>query len=198
MRRVCARLSALGIDLASRDALEFFAREGDWQTVSYAREVARLDVWEIDPGFESALRENLPRARVRIGNSFELAAEEEFAGQFDFIVFDNPQGIFGEKDRYCEHFEALETVPRLMKPEAVVIFNVNREPFDYERFPAWQLRRNRFYARDQTSRLDEGFLMDFYRRYFEARGIEVRQAFIEPRHDRYLVYFVAALVKQSR
>ena len=195
MRRVCARLAERGVELGSCRALEFFAREGDWQTVSYADKVARLDAWEIDSSFEPALRRNLPRAAVRIGDSFALSRLPEFAGQFDFIVYDNPQMTFGDRNQYCEHFEALETLPRLMQERAVAIFNVNREPFNYELFPQWQKRRNRFYQRTDTAKLDDGSLLAFYAAYFAARRLTTRDAFIEPRHEAHAAYFVAVLMK---
>jgi len=198
MKRVCARLKSMGFDLSKRSGLEFFAREGDWQTVSYAEEIARLDAWEIDPKFEETLRANLPQAQIRIGDSFKLAAQKDFAGAFNFIVYDNPQGFFGDKKQYCEHFEALETIDSLMGSEAIIVFNVNREPFNYDNFSDWRRRREEFYHRANTALLEDEFLLDFYRDYFRARCFELREAFIEPRHERYLVYFVAALVKQVR
>lgn len=197
MRRLCDRLEALGIKLGSRHACEFFAREGNWQTVSYASRVARLDAWEIDPSFEDGLRRNLPNADIRIGDSFELAHSPEFRRKFDFIVYDNPQLAFGAENQYCEHFEALETVTLLMNSEAVVIWNVNREPFDYHRFPDWQARRNRFYGRTSTEKLCNEFIFKFYRDYFEKRGVRVRHQLIEPRHEPYLIYQAAVLEANS-
>ena len=197
MRRLCARLAERGIELGSCRALEFFAREGNWQTVRYADKVARLDAWEINPKFEAALRRNLPQAAVRIGDSFALSQLPEFAGRFDFVVYDNPQVTFGDHNQYCEHFEALETLPRLMRERAVAIFNVNREPFDYELFPEWQKRRNRFYQRGDTANLEDGFLRAFYAAYFQGLGLTMLDAFIEPRHESYLSYF-GAVVKKAR
>jgi hypothetical protein len=197
MKRVCIRLKSLGFDLSKLRGLEFFAREGDWQTISYAQEIAELDAWEIDPKFEQTLRANLPRARVRIGNSFDLATQKEYARAFDFIVYDNPQGFFGDKNQYCEHFEALETINPLIGSEAIIIFNINREPFNYDNLPDWRLRREQFYRRADTSLLDEDFLLSFYRDYFQARRLELREVFIEPRHENYLAYFVAAVAKRT-
>jgi len=197
MIRVCARLKSMGFDLSKRRGLEFFAREGDWQTISYAGEIARLDAWEIDPKFEQTLRANLPKAQIRIGDSFKLAAQKEYTEAFDFIVYDNPQGLFGDKNQYCEHFEALETIDPLIGSQAIIIFNINREPFNYENFPDWQRRREQFYRRANTSLLDEKFLLSFYRDYFQARGLELLEVFIEPRHERYLAYFVAAVAKRT-
>jgi len=52
-------------------ALEIFAREGDWQTQAYADKVKSLEAWEINPAFESALRKNLPGAKILITDSIE-------------------------------------------------------------------------------------------------------------------------------
>lgn len=193
MARVCARLEAAGIDLGSCRALEFFAREGDWHTMTYACRVAELDAWEIDPNREAALRKNLPHAHIRIGDSFELAAQREFAAQFDLIVYDNPQMFFGYLDQYCEHFEALGTLLNLMKAQGVVVFNVNMKPFDYNKWPRWQAKRNQFYECWDTQKLTQKFIMGFYKRYFERLGLRVRHAFLEPRHQSHLDYFVACL-----
>ena len=64
MREVVEQLEAnFGFPLSEADALELFAREGDWQTVSYAPHVKTLEAWEINPQFREALKRNLPHAR---------------------------------------------------------------------------------------------------------------------------------------
>jgi hypothetical protein len=197
MARVCARLEAAGIDLGSCRALEFFARKGDWHTMTYAPKVAALDAWEIDVGCEAALRENLPHARIRIGDSFDFAARREFASQFDLIVYDNPQMFFGSVDQYCEHFEALGTLPNLMKHQGVVVLNVNRKPFGYDKWPKWETKRKRFYGCPDTTQLSSEFIMSFYENYFDSRALKTRIAFLEPRHRAHLDYFVACLEKED-
>jgi hypothetical protein len=197
MARVCARLEAAGIDLGSCRALEFFAREGDWHTTTYASKVAELDAWEIDPSCEAALRKNLPDACIRIGDSFEFATQREFASQFDLIVYDNPQMFFGSCNQYCEHFEALSTLPNLMKPQAAVVFNVNRKPFDYDKWPRWQARRRQFYECPDAAQLTPEFVMDFYGWHFNRLGLTTRLAFLEPRHLSHVDYFFARLEKKG-
>lgn len=196
MRRVVKKLKKQGVELRGRRALEFFAREGNWQTVSYAGEVASLDAWEIDRQFEPALRKNLPKARIRIGNSFALAKKAEFKNAFDFIVVDNPQGIFGNKSQYCEHFEVLDLLPRLIRGDAIVIFDINRAPFNYHRFPEWRARREKFYKRERTARLGLDFLARFYKRYLVARGLKVNDLFFEIRHEDHFVYCVTRLARK--
>jgi hypothetical protein len=193
MRRVVAALERRGFALKRARALEYFAREGDWQAVAYAASVACLEAWEIDPSREAGLRTNLPGAVVRILDSIQAARLPEHRARFDLVVIDNPQGCFGPEGRYCEHFDALETVGGLLDGGGVVVFNVNRAPFDFDRQDAWRARRAAFYGLTDTSRLSARFLLDFYRGYFGERGFESVFAFVEPRNAEYLSYLVFRL-----
>jgi hypothetical protein len=195
MARICEKLSEKGVKLSTLRALEFFARDGSWQTTVYADKVKELHAWEIEKTFEETLKANLPNAKVRIGDSFELAKEEEFAGQFDFIVIDNPQGIYGDKEQYCEHFEALECVEQLLSDKGIVIFNINHKPFDYDKHTKWPKRRAEFYGLENTSQIPLHFLKEFYKIFFRVRGLVTKFRFIENRNDEYLAYMVCYLSK---
>lgn len=189
MKRVCDRLEQIGEPLGEYRALEFFAREGDWQTTVYASRVKSLFAWEITPDFEKDLRRNLPRAEISIGDSYQLAHEKRHQGRFEFIVFDNPQNVFGDR---CEHFEVLPLIPRLMATQGVVIFNINRHPFNYEQSPEWQKRRKEYYGCD-ASALDAAFFLAFYVRKLTVMSLKVRFSFEEPRNKEYLSYLVFGL-----
>jgi hypothetical protein len=192
MLKICTRLKTEGINMGKLSALDFFAREGDWQTLVYAKEVGSLEAWEINPDFLPGLQRNLPNATLRIVDSYEYGSTTK--KNFDFIVLDNPQATFGPEKRYCEHFEALPIALRLLRPGALIIFNINWAPFNFEAHFEWRRRRSEFYGVDDTAWLSpEKFLLPFYRRYFEARGCKVLQAFVQPRNDEYLAYMVFRL-----
>jgi len=192
MTKICSRLKAEGVEIQDFSALDFFAREGDWQTVVYAKEVKSLEAWEINPEFLPGLQRNLPGAVLRVVCSY--AYGEETSDRFDFVVLDNPQATFGPNGRYCEHFEALPVALRLLKPGAFLIFNLNWAPFNFAENLEWQRRRAAFYAQADTSTLSpEGFLLPFYADYFAARGFKVLQSFVQPRNDEYLAYAVFRL-----
>lgn len=194
MARICVRLKSEGVDMRQLSALDFFAREGDWQTVVYAREAGAIEAWEISPECLPGLQRNLPGAVVRIVDSYAYAAQT--TDRFDFVVLDNPQATFGPEGRYCEHFEALPAALRLLRPGAFLIFNLNRAPFNFKAHPEWQRRRTEFYGVTDTASLSlEGFLLPFYQRYFEARGFKVIQGFVQPRNDEYLAYAVYRLTQ---
>lgn len=193
MERICARLKSQGVDMRDFKALDYFAREGDWQTAVYANEVGSLEAWEINPDFLPGLKRNLPGATLRIVDSFDYGLNTN--DRFDFLVIDNPQAIYGPDDRYCEHFEALPVALRLLRPDAYVIINVNWSPFNFKAYPEWSRRRSEFYGIDDTASLSlEKFLVPFYKLYFELRGCKVLHSFVQPRNDEYLAYMVFRLL----
>jgi len=190
MRRVCGELERRGFELSRARALEFFAREGDWQATAYADRVASLEAWEVDPSREAGLKANLPHATVRIVDSIAFARRAENRRRFDFVVLDNPQGCFGPDACYCEHFEALEACLEVVSDRAVLVFDVNRAPFDLDRFPAWRARRAEYYGVADAGRLDSGALLEFYRALFERRGFAPAFGFEIARNPEYLSYLV--------
>ncbi len=192
MAKICERLKIEGVEMQDFSALDFFAREGDWQTVVYAKEVKSLEAWEINPEFLPGLQRNLPGATLRIVDSYEYGAKT--SDRFDFVVLDNPQATFGPDGRYGEHFEALQVVLRLLKPGAFLIFNLNWAPFNFAEHAEWRRRRATFYAQADTSDLSlGGFLLPFYADYFAAHGFKALQSFAQPRNDEYLAYLVFRL-----
>jgi len=195
MKRICFELESRSINLGNMSALEFFAREGDWQTIAYANKVKTIEAWEINPEFKLSLMKNLPGATVRIGDSFERARDSSVKGMFDMIVFDNPQGTFGKNEQYCEHFEAIETVSALAKKQAIVIFNVNYRPFNFNNLLLWQKRRTQFYEKKDTGYLSIDFLLSFYEDYFSRKGFQKEFCFAVNRNEEYLSYLVYSLIR---
>ena len=193
MKRIVDRLKAeCSVPISQATAVDFFARDGGWQTVAFATEVARVCAWEIDPQYRPALEANLPKgSEITIGNSYEIALRAENEHRFDFIVLDNPQGIFG--DARCEHFEALPLVPQLAKERAVLIFNVNINPFNYDQHPDWAARRAEYYGRD-AAQLPLDFVLDFYKSKLQDMGFDARMIFLENRSPADYLYAVVAIL----
>lgn len=168
------------IVLKDKFALDFFAREGDWQTAFYAKKVKKVVAWEINPKFEEKLYKNLPlTAEITIGDSFKLALSE--TRKFDMIVIDNPQGCFGEENFYCEHFEALSFIPKLLKKDGILVFNVKLKPWNYNDNFIWQKRRNEFYKLNDCSNLTQDFVLEFYKDLFLFYNLSSEFEFLEKR-----------------
>lgn len=192
MDKICQILINEGHELHKFSALDFFAREGDWQTVVYAKKVGAIEAWEIESSFLPGLKKNLPGAKIRIVDSYEYGMQS--SDRFDFVVLDNPQATFGPHNKYCEHFEALPVALHLMKPNAFLIFNINWAPYNFDSHPDWQQCREEFYQLADTSSLSiDRFLLPFYENYFSKRGFKTLQHFSQPRNDEFLSYAVFQL-----
>lgn len=119
MERVLREMSKRGVVLKQLKALEVFGFTGAFHTAEYQRRVASLEVWEIDPTCEAALRRNLPGATVKITDSYQECRAS--ARNFSLIVIDNPMSTYGE---HCEHFGLFPDLLRLAEDPCVLIINV--------------------------------------------------------------------------
>lgn len=100
-------------------ALEAFSYTGAWQARAYRDYPSYHEAWEIDKAYESSLKKNLPKANIKITNSFEEILTSD--KKFNFINVDTHQGLFGA---YCEHFEFFPLLFGVIKDECVVNLNV--------------------------------------------------------------------------
>lgn len=193
MKRLCSDLVAAGFDLAEMDAVEVFGRKGDWHTIDYADRVRNLEVWEIDPGFNSDLKQNLPGAQIKNVDSIRYIKQPRNDSRFDFIVIDNPQSRFGPEDAYCEHFDILLPSLKALRPNGVVVFNVNIRPYDYDLHPEWRRRREEFYGRVDTDSMEIVSVIEFYGKVFDRCERKVTYCEHYARNDflHYLVYRLA-------
>lgn len=194
MEKVLHELEVKGANLGEMQALEIFARKGDWQTQAYASKVKSLEAWEIDPAFESDLSKNLPGAKIKITNSIKELENQDNFECFGFIVVDNPQNCYGQNSEYCEHFDVIPKILKLLKKSGILVFNINRQPFNYQNFSSWADRRNRFYRLNDASELKVEWLLDFYKDLFLQNGKKTDFCFSMSRqdleHNDYLHYLV--------
>jgi hypothetical protein len=194
IKEIITNLKDRGEKFETMTALDFFAREGDWQTSHYAFLVSELHAWEINPSFEEKLRENLPKSsKITIGDSHILGQECQF--KFDLIVIDNPQGVYGEK--YCEHFDALKVAISLFKDTGILIFNVKTAPFDYDDKVMWKKRRNDFYGQD-SAKLQKDFIHKFYENLLRENGFMVEYSFMTERPQEDNLFAYTAKIKREK
>lgn len=198
MRKLIDVLQKHDEDLKKMTAVELFARGGDWHTVVYADKVRSLEVWEIDKKWKSDLKKNLPKAKIKIIDTIETLRNSVDLPKFDLIVIDNPMNLYGPSannvPQYCEHFDVLENIPKLINKEAILVFNINKKPINYEQWPLWKKRREGFYGVFNTENLEIDFLFEFYKKLFSELGFETIFYECVKRHD-YLDYFVYKIRK---
>ncbi len=172
------KLESKGIKFENFNAIELFGRDGSWQTKLFAKKVKTLEVWEINKEFEKQLRENLPNSKVKIIDSIKTLQENENSSTFDLILMDNPNNTYGACDnisvdgKYCEHFDILKNIGKLIDKKAVIIYNVNRKPFNYLKFPEWKKRRDEFYEKTDTEDMSIKSLVTFYEEFFKKIGFK--------------------------
>jgi len=197
IKKILSELENRNIDLKNMIALDFFARQGDWQTMHYADKVLETHAWEINESYKKNLIKNLPNnSKVLIGDSFDLAKKE--SKKFDMIIIDNPQGCFGENYEHCEHFEAIDAGIRLLKYEGgILIFNVKTKPFNYDSNIRWQRRRNTFYLVEDASDLSEDFMFNFYKNYLSLGNFHTDFIFWEKRPQESGLYEMAVKIRRK-
>lgn len=189
MSRVMKRVAPL-LDLPRSDALELFARAGDFHTLDYARKVKTVELWEIDPQYEPLLRSRFPRSRVRIVDTYEQIAKCQ--DKFDLVVSDNPTSFHGP---HCDHFDLFPHIFNVLKDRACVVLTVLTEvPADVQaRYPhicdeKHLAARKAFYGVEDAKRITPDQMIATYKRLFAANGFTVETAFFEPRPRTYIDY----------
>ncbi len=192
--KIFKKLKAKGYN-SFETGLEVFGYKGEYHTMNYQEFVKELHVWEWAADCEDSLKQNLPKAKIKITDSYKEIKETTI--KFDLVVVDNHQGIFG--DDYCEHFEMLPNVFRVLKDEAIIILNILPNINELEKMynvdaSAHKAKRNDWYKRIDTDMLPDTFFMDFYIKLFREYNYNVNFIFIEKRNN-VMSYMVVGLNK---
>jgi len=181
-------------DLKRAEALDMFARDGSLTVMHYAHRVSDVDLWEINPEHEKALRVFSPRDLV-IG-----CAHQELRNttrKYDMIVVDGPQGLYSAYDGvHSEHFDVLPLLPRVMKDRCVVVLYVNLRPYDASKlgshgkdtypefdFQEWMRRRSEFYGTAEPQFLTLAKAMGAYEWWAGEAGLEIRSHLVVPCYE---------------
>lgn len=208
MQQLFRELQRRSVQPSQMDALEMFGGDGGRHTLDYQHRVRSLDVWESDTAYEATLRKNLPRARIRMTDTFrELHIT---ASSYDLIVIDCPGGLYGQEKRYCEHFEVFTpSLFRIFRDSVVVIVNVFPEPaaaFDGDlevaenasRLREILSRRGAFYRTARPELLPVEEMIATYRHVAFASGFNLEWHFSLRRTTRSKAYYLALGLTRSR
>ena len=124
-------LKTKSIMLEKLNAIEIFGGTGQ-NDVAVAVSVKTFEIWEIDGKLKPELEKKFPNAKIKICNSIERLKQYQDTSKFDLIMIDNPTNVFGagkNSSEYCEHFDMIKNVGKLIDKEAIVIFLINKKPF---------------------------------------------------------------------
>lgn len=184
-----------GVDLRTVDALECFAFTGAMHTLDYSRSVKSLELWEITPVHEAALRRNFPRAKVRMTDTYQEAARCD--RRFDLIVVDNSP-VHGE---HYEHFDLFPDIFRLMAASCTVVLDVIptvhgsvRNKYPEMLRPDTLASRVQFYGVDAPEKITEEAMVSAYAKRAQRHGYRIDWHFFRKRNP-ILTYLVLHLVR---
>lgn len=202
MGKVLKELEKRGIRIKKLDTIELFARGGDWHTMDYAPFVKSVEAWEIDPVYKDTLKRNLPNAKIVITDSIKKIKETK--RKFDFIISDNPEGVYGKNDEYCEHFDIFSDIFRLIDEKGIVMVNVFpklnknvlRGNIRLEEIikKGWLERRKKFYNTVNPADISLHKMLGVYRKIIKSNGFELEWYFLQRRNA--IVYYLVLGVKK--
>lgn len=186
-------LGCRGVDVAALDTLEMFGRDGLDHSTTYADRVRTLEVWEIDENLHPRLRKNLPKASIRITDSY--AEITQTAKRFDLIVVDNPIGAYGA---HFEHFDLFpDEVFRIARDGCILVLNVipSIDRVTLKHFPElmernYIERRKQFYGADDAMHIPIDRMAAIYRGFAEQNGFRLAWWFCIKRSDAGVHYLV--------
>ncbi len=168
------RLNAIWVGNSPyRAGLELFCGRGEMFTCRVAALANSFFGIDIDSTCRNNFLANIPGSKFLEGDSVKLEALCNLTWRnFDLVSIDNPLGCFGS---YCEHFEALEQLPRLVASRSCVVFNVVTQPYNYNdpHLLPWLERRRAYYGHVDPVDISTVFLTTFYRKKLEEMGLSV-------------------------
>ena len=204
MNHVVNFLKSEGIPLEKLHAIEIFGGIGKTDAI-LAKNVKAFEIWEIDQKLKPQLVKIFPNAKIKICNSVDILNKSQKIRKFDLILIDNPMNVFGTKKNsfeYCEHFDVIKNIKKLIGKEAIVIFLVNKKPFFSKKLKKknalWRKRRQEFYGNVDTNNMSVQFLTSFYTELFKSLGLNTVFANSILRHNPHLDYFIFLLRKNYK
>ncbi|MBI4775730.1 MAG: hypothetical protein HY788_16425 [Deltaproteobacteria bacterium] len=193
MIRKVMKLLSERTDLGKLDALDPFAREGDWHTRYWSSLVRSLTLWEILPQHEKALRRNFPEAVVKITDSYQEVKRTD--QRFDLIVLDNDM----TRTDHIEHFDLFPEIYRTLNRGPVyIVRNVIENPSLHRGWAAEEVKeaRKRFYGHGSEV-VPIPVMARTYARLAEENGFQITWSCIAPRNEA-ICYYAEELVRIAR
>jgi len=195
IQQVFRELKRRNVRLKDLHALEIFGGFGDFHTKDYASQVSTLDVWEIEQKYGRALKRNLPKAEVKITNSYEEI--KNTPRKYNLIVVDNPMSNLGD---YCEHFDLFPDIFRVAMEQTVLILDVIPEINDatLKKYPYMfnklQLKcRKSFYKTNHPEKVSFDEMVEVYKNFIITNGFNLEWYFFKKRS---FVYYLVLYIKK--
>ncbi|WP_372997661.1 hypothetical protein [Lutispora sp.] len=167
------------LEMASRylqkpyNLLELFGGRGRIYTQFLAQKCTSTIGWEINKDCENEFLKNVPNSKfinIDTVKTLSEADEIKLGCDVNIISIDNPLGIYNGK--YCEHFELIDHIHKVIKHKSIVAFNIVKKPYGIETQQNWVVRRKQFYDTDLVE-LDMSLIPQFYQKILINQGLNV-------------------------
>lgn len=183
--------------LKNLTALEVFAYTGELQAVAYSKKTSYHEAWEIREECFPKLKKNLPKANVKIVDSFKQILLTD--KKFNFINVDNHQGLFGS---YCEHFEIFPLLFNVTDNKCLI--TINYIPFLSDKwlkiypelFNTEHLKKRKvFYNTLTPENLNFEESLNTYKKIIEQNNYSIINYVL---HKRNLMYYLGFYIERNK
>jgi hypothetical protein len=194
MGRILREIGKRGVDASQLRVLEVFANSGDSHVKDYASRVSALEMWEIEPRYETMLKRNFPSAQVKIVDSYEEI--KKTPNKYELIVVDNGTSIC---DNHCEHFDLFPEIFRIAANSSILILNVIPEAdhtvlkeIPYLFHEAQLVRRQEFYKTGNPKKISIDGMLKVYTELIGENGFVLEWHLVLKRS---FVYYLVLKIK---
>ncbi|MBL4654549.1 MAG: hypothetical protein JKY33_01835, partial [Bacteroidia bacterium] len=171
--------------------LDLFAKYGLYQSSDFEKICDYFEMWEINPEFAKYAKKFFPKAEVNVGDSVDAVLNGKLLRKdYNLVLLDNPYGLYGNNNEYCEHFELFPHLLNYLDNNSVIAINVifdiaifekKRKRFNESFDPQWEKRRNEFYNTNVPNKVSASFFVNFYQNKFPEWGWNVLNCFFVAR-----------------
>lgn len=157
-------------------AIELYGGDGHTLSNKMAEQSGLFVAYDIDPKKEEGFKKNVLNGEFRCGDSVKMliTMQEGEIGTYNLVSTDAPICIYGED--YCEHFEILNYICKLLKKgeKTLCVFPVVPKPYDTEKEGnhEWMKRRAEFYKTESVN-LDLVKTYAVYDEIFKKQNLQI-------------------------
>jgi hypothetical protein len=198
MQKVLKQLRRRNVSLKRLHVLDVFGGDGKLQTRDYASQVGSLEVWEIEPECEASLRQNLPRAEIKITDSYQEI--KNTTKKYDLIVIDNSPAC--ANNAHYEHFDLFPDIFRLANDTSIIILNSipQTDRLAKARYPdifnpEHLASREGFYQTNRPENIPLTRMVERYTQLCRENGFAVEWYFPQRRGHTCVYYLVLKIVR---
>jgi len=180
-QKIFNRLSKRNPNLIQWNVLDLFAGDGTMSSLDLKGYLDKIELWDINPQFETILEDRFPNSIIKIVDSYEEINKTK--NKYNIILVDNfPRIISG----HCEHFDLFPKIFEIMKDQGILIMLTMPEINKKHLFSMDHLeKREIFYNTNNAVRIPMDHMVATYKEFANQNGFTLKDSFYV---DRWLMY----------